>query len=218
VILHRCYTYSWYQEGEGLKAWTSDVQGFNADDRVILFAKEDGKVHVEFDGYYPDFKKLKDTKYSIEVNGKPKSFLKWQNLLYVLYEGQVYRMFVSTASAAGVADGEKGGDLRNPQQGSLLAFIETTRGDQVAKALCEWKCMLGSRFKDDVEQPYYIRTFENMGENTDIAEAEAQFEKLITNMGSQQKRAVEKIAIDTEAPIDVQGTYASETKVEDLPW
>lgn len=198
VVLHRCYTYSYYEDGVGLVAWTSDIQGFTDADRVVLFSKKSGKAAVEFDGTYPEFKQYAASHY-VSRGLKERKLLQFQNLLYVLFEGVVYRMFVTNASAAGIPAGEKGPSFKDPQPGSLLSFIETTRGTEMDGALCEWVCRLGSQFKDDAEQPFYLATFENAGANPKLSEALAQLKKLMTDMVKQQKDAVERLSIQSLA-------------------
>jgi hypothetical protein len=180
----------------GLVAWTSDIQGFTDQDRVVLFSKKTGKSAVEFDGYYPEFKQYAAAHY-VSKGLKERKLLQFQNLLYVLFEGKVYRMFVSNASAAGIPKGEKGPSFRDPQPGSLLSFIETTRGSEMEGALCEHVCRLGAHFKDDAEQPYHIGIFENVGPNEKLPEAVGQLKKLMMDMVKQQKDAVERLSIQS---------------------
>ncbi len=192
VILHRVYTYSQYVEGQGLKAWTSDITGFSEQDMVTLYAIQDGKRVEEFIGSYPELKIYMAQHYiTHHPDGRDEKLMTFQNLLYVLFEGKVYRMFVSNASAAGIAPGAKGGDFKNPQPKSLLSFIDSTH-EQQGSALCEYICRLASWFKDDVEQPFYIRTFENMGENPNLPEAIAQVKLLLLDSMRQQKEIAEK--------------------------
>lgn len=166
VILHRCYTYSWYKEGAGLMAWTSDIQELSEFGFVTLFSKRSGEMKVEFQGRYkPDFKNYIDTTYvSKDIDGNVKKLMDFQCLLYVHFEGAVYRMFVSRASMAGIAPGENTGDFKNPQPGSLKLFENSTRSQEMG-GLPEWKCRLGSIFMKDMERPFYLRTFENIGPN-----------------------------------------------------
>lgn len=234
VILHRCYTYSWYKEGEGLMAWTSDIQSLDESGYVTLFAKQDGKMTVAFEGRYkPDFKNLIDAKYtSRSTDGKTEKLLKFQTLLYVMFEGVVYRMFVTNASAAGIPMGEKGPDFKNPQPGSLIEFIEkTTRGTEMAGSLPEWVCRLGATFRDEMEQPFYIRTFENVGPNPELGKALDELDKLsqavksadATHRAAQERTAIASLkpaadALDEDV-LDVPAvSYQPEIKVEDLPF
>lgn len=170
-ILHRCYTYSYYDDDKDmLIAWTSEIEGFDSlDPTVYLYSKKGDKAVVEYRGPYPVVKKYMKENYSIQKGDKQKSLMKFQNCLYVLFEGKVYRMFVSNAGAAGIAEGAKGPDFKDIQPKSLTDFIDSTRGAEMA-ALYEFNCKLGSRFIDDAEQPYHIMTFENIGPNEKIAE------------------------------------------------
>lgn len=187
VILHRCYTYSYYKEGEGLKAWTSDIQGFSDTDFVQLYSKKSGMRDPEFIGTYKQFKLYVAQHYVVRSGeADEEKLLTFQNLLYVLFEERVHRMFVSNASTAGIAPGERGGDFKNPQPLSLLHFIETTR-EKAGSAMCEYVCKLGSYFKDDVEQPFYIRTFENIGGNPDLNNAVLHLKKILIEAMKQQR-------------------------------
>jgi len=191
VILHRVYTYSYYKEGEGLKAWTNDIQGFSENDYVQLYSKKTGMKDPEFSGTYKQFKMYAAQNYTAHgVDGTAEKLLSFQNLLYVLFEGTVYRMFVSNASTAGIAPGERGGDFKNPQPLSLLHFIETTR-EKPGKAMCEYVCKLGSYFKDDVEQPFYIRTFENVGDNPDTPTVVPMVKKILMDASKLQREIEE---------------------------
>lgn len=195
IILHRVFTYSYYKEGEGLKAWTNDIQGFSDTDFVQLYSKKSGMRDPEFSGTYKQFKIYAVQNYiAHNMDGSTEKLLSFQNLLYVLFEGKIYRMFVSNASAAGIAPGERGGDFKHPQPLSLLHFIETTR-EQPGKAVCEYICKLGSYFKDDVEQPFYIRTFENIGENPDTPSVIKLVKKILIDASKQQREIEESCNI-----------------------
>ena len=228
VILHRCYTYSWYKDGEGLMAWTSDIQDL-FDGKVTLYSKKNGQAFVEFQGpYKPDFKAHMEKNYtSVDPKtNKTEKLLQFQNLLYVLFEGSVYRMFVTNASAAGIAQGEKAPDFKNPQPGSLLSFIETTRGEQMSGALCEWVCRLGQVFRDEMEQPFYVRTFENAGRNPNLSESLAELRKLAVTVRKDEREREEAMKIQELAEETNNGAlevpFADEHKpsvtVEDLPF
>jgi hypothetical protein len=198
VILHRCYTYSYYKEGEGLMAWTSDIQDLSEYGYVTLFSKKNGNASIEFQGRYkPDFKQYITTHYTVQdpKYGGLKSLMKFQTLLYVLFEGKVHRMFVSNASAAGIPQGEKAPSFKDPQPGSLISFIETTRGTEMEGALCEFDCRLGAVFRDEMEQPFYIRTFENAGPNPKLSEALGELRKLNAAIERDQRARVESAAI-----------------------
>ena len=231
VILHRCYTYSWYKDGEGLMAWTSDIQDLSEYGHVTLFAKKDGKVSIEFQGRYkPDFKAYMDKNYVVAdpKTGKPSKLLQFQNLLYVFFEGNVYRLFVSNASAAGIAEGEKAPDFKNAQDGSLIKFIETTRGAEMDGALCEWVCKLGAVFRKEMTQPFYIRTFENAGPNAKLSECLAELRKLsaviekdnrdrVETLGIQQLADETKVVLEV-SPFATEIEYKPSVDVESLPF
>ena len=81
VILYKTSTYSYYTKEHGLVAWTSDIHGFSALDRVTLFVKRDGKVVIEKDAVYPEFKQYIQAKYTTvdPVTGDSKKLSKIQD-------------------------------------------------------------------------------------------------------------------------------------------
>lgn len=162
VILYRTYTYSYSTKEDGLIAWTSDIHGFGALDNVTLYKKTNGKVDIEFDGSYTDFKILKDKKYSVvdPMTGKSKSVLKFKTVLYVSYLGQCYKMFVSNASSSGV-DHEGKLAFENPKEKSLQVFFNSLWKDK--KISYQYKVQLGSELIKS-SKPYYIMTFSVLGE------------------------------------------------------
>lgn len=197
IILHRAYTYSYYDEDAGLVAWTSEIQGFDDSDFCVLYAKKDGKAEIRYEGGYPGLKRFMAEKYVVTMpSGKEKKLMKFQNLLYVLYKNQVYRMFVSNASAAGIAPGEKAPDFKKPQLLSLQHFIDTTRGAQMDAALCEFACTLGSKFINDAEQPYHIMTFTNAGKNDLLPDTIGYYRTLLTDMQHVRKDMQERAKVD----------------------
>lgn len=217
VILHQCWTYSWYKEGEGLMAWTSDIQELNEFGHVTLFSKKNGKMGIEFQGpYKPNFKQHMERNY-IAADGE--KLLKFQTLLYVLFEGSVYRMFVTNASAAGIPMGEKAPDFSRAQPGSLKAFIETTRGVETG-GLPEFICRLGAVFRDEMEQPFYIRTFENAGRTPAnvLATALDELTKLATTVMKDNRDRVEQIGIESLADevIEAEVIPSPESELPDL--
>jgi hypothetical protein len=194
-ILHRCYTYSYYDEDASqLVAWTSEIDGFTEyDPTVYLYSKRDGKASVEFCGNYPSVKQYMLANYSVTKGEKQKSLMKFQNCLYVLFEGKPYRMFVSNAGAAGIAEGAKGPDFKHPQKESLQNFIDTTRGIEMEAALLEFDCQLGSRFIEDAEQPYYIMTFTNAGPNEKIPETMPVYRKFMMDLAKNRQWELDRM-------------------------
>ncbi len=227
VILHRAYTYSYYDEdAETLRAWTSDIDSFDDFGTVYLFEKlPDGKVRIEKEGSYQAVKpSIKSPKYQMTKGEKVKNLMKFQSVLYVLYEGIVCRMFVSNASAVGIKEGEKFPDFDNPQLLSLEHFVSTTRGEEVS-ALSEFVCKLGSIYKKDSTVPYYILTFENVGRNEDIALAVDTYPKLMADREQKLQWDLDRIGGSSlkEAAIDAFGEDGGAVlpdglKVEDLPF
>lgn len=165
VILDRFYTYHWYNEEAGeLAAWTGDIRGFDISDAVALYRKKAGKAVLDFFGNYKEFKSHKESAFSYtDKDGRKKNYLKFQHSLYVIFNGELHRLHVKMTGAVGVPPGTNIPDFDNVQSGSLEHFITTTRGAEMEMALCEFKCVLGSRFVDDVSQPFYIMTFANGG-------------------------------------------------------
>lgn len=219
VILHQCFTYSWYKEGEGLMAWTNDIQALDDTGYVTLYSKRSGQVKIEFQGRYkPDFKNFIDQKYTARgVDGSTEKLLKFQTLLYVLFEGKVYRMFVTNASAAGIPKGQKAPDFRDPQAGSLKLFVEGTRGRDMDGALCEFVCKLGATFRDDMEQPFYIRTFENVGPNEKLPIALGELRKIKMTVAKADKDAQERLSVEAlrQETVTVQGMETIDVPVID---
>ena len=224
VVIHRCYTYSWYKEGEGLMAWTSDIQQLNEFGTVTLYARKDGKVTTVFQGpYKPDFQAFKSANYTSVVDGNSVNLLTFQNLLYVLFEGTVYRMFVSNASAAGIAPGGKAPDFKKPQEGCLINYINSTRGEQMDGALCESVCKLGAVFRKEMERPFYIRTFTNVGQTPmeTLSVALAELRKISAAWREEPKNERsygDHLAEENPTAIEIPSPYASAIRPEDLPF
>lgn len=161
TILYKTNTYSYYTKEAGLVAWTSDIHGFTAMDDVTLFVKRDGKVSVDFHGPYPSFKLHKEKYVSRdEITGTTKNLLKFKTVLYVLFEGKPYKVFVSNASNAGV-DQDGNPSFESPQPLSLQVFNDMLWREK--RAAYEFTVRLGSRLIES-SKPYYIMTFENVGE------------------------------------------------------
>lgn len=162
VILYRTYTYSYTTKEDGLIAWTSDIHGFGALDTVTLYKKVGGKVEIAFDGSYPEFKIIKDKQFtSIDpVTGRKKCLLKFKNVLYVSYNNEVYKMFVSNASSSGV-DAEGNLSFEKPKEQSLQLFFDALWRDK--EISYQYKIMLGSELING-SKPYYIMKFEVLGQ------------------------------------------------------
>ena len=157
VVLYKTSTYSYYTKEHGLVAWTSDIHGFSPLDRVTLFVKRDGKVMVEKDCMYPDFKKYIQAKYTVvdPVTGDSKKLLKFKTVLYVLFDGKPHKMFVSNASSAGVD--EKGlPSFDSPQANSLQAFLDGCWHEK--RTTYEFSVTLGSKYVES-SKPYHLMTF-----------------------------------------------------------
>lgn len=229
VILHRAYTYSYYDEqAETLRAWTSDIDRFDDLTYAYLFEKDDkGTVRIIAEGSYPALKKsIKSPKYQVMKGDTVKNLMKFTNVLYVIFEGQVCRMFVSVASSVGIAAGEKSPNFDQPQPLSLEDFVQTTRGIET-QGLGEFVCKLGSIYKKDVTQPYYLLTFENIGPNGDLSTATQYYTKLLQDRDQKLQWDLDRIrgnsepSIPREAAIEAFGQDVSADqgiKVEDLPY
>ncbi len=216
VIIYRTYTYSYSTKEDGLIAWTSDIHGFGPMDDVTLFKKINGKVEIDFDGSYAEFKNHAKKHYTMidPVTQKEKKLLKFKTVLYVTYNGEVHKMFVTNASSSGV-DSEGNLSFDKPQEGSLQVFFDNLWKDK--RISYEYKLMLGSKYIKS-SKPYYIMTFGVMGEQSvdDLRVSirmSQQAQKAIVMIDSARKNYNKKEG--TEEPII---SYESEIKPEDLPF
>ncbi len=217
VILYKTYTYSYSTKEDGLIAWTSDIHGFGALDDVVLYKKVNGKVEIAFEGSYPEFKDMKKQKFTTvdPVTEKPKSVLKFKTVLYVSYEGECYKMFVSNASASGVdAEGKLAFD--NPREKSLQVFFDTLWKDK--QISYQYQVQLGSEFIKG-SKPYYIMTFGVLGEQgiedlkTSIRLSQS-VQKSIIIIDNARKDYNKKETTETVQTI----AHESEIDVSDLPF
>lgn len=163
TILYKTNTYSLYSdELNATLAWTTDIHGFTQMDAVTLFRKRDGRVTIDFDGAWPDFKKHMQEHYVVynSVKEKYEKQLTFKTVLYVLYKGKPHKIFVSNASSVGVDEHGKP-SFDKPQQHCLQEF--TTMCWNEKRALYEFSVTLGSRFVPS-SKPYYIMTFPSIRE------------------------------------------------------
>jgi hypothetical protein len=180
TIIKRLYTYSWYREAKGetparLMAWTNELEAFtdikpNGERQEVVLVDNSqisgsgvDEPKIVYDGNYKGFKEYKDQNYR-DRDGD--NLLKFRNVLYVYLpvdgtDKCVFRFYVSNASVTGVKDGAKSGDYKNPEDGSLLKFIESVQASEHG-ILYGTKAKLGSRYKSG-GIPYYLATFENAG-------------------------------------------------------
>lgn len=176
VVLYQTRTYSYFdRESNQLVAWTSDIHGYG-DNNVVLYLKTDGKVTIDFDGTFNEFKSYR-TKFDVinpATGLKKESLLKFKNVLYVLFEGKVCKMYVTNASAVGVQpDGKPSFD--KPQSRSMQYFTDAQWNTQ--QALYDVAVTMSSKLvkkmeasmpedKDviyaQVPNPYYIMQFESI--------------------------------------------------------
>lgn len=209
VILYKTVTYSYYDDvNKELVAWTSDIHGYG-DSPVTLFLKVKGKVTIDFDGTYNEFKKYR-TKFDIidPISGDKKgSNLTFKNVLYVLFEGKIHKMFVSNASAVGMQpDGKPSFD--KCQKNSMQYFTDMCWNDQ--KALYDFAVTMGAKLvrkHDDgeaveagainakVPKPFYLMQFESVrplqGEELSKAiDASIQTENAIRTIDAARKNSV----------------------------
>lgn len=219
TILHRCYTYSYYDEdAKQLVAWTSEIDDFGSGEEVYIFWKKSGKAAAEFRGSFKEFKAYKEQHYTTEVKNKRKSLLKFQNCLYVLFDGQVCRLFVKNTGVCGVAPGTNIPDFDNVQPHSLEDFIASTRGMEMEAALLEFSCQLGSKFIEDAEQPFYIMTFKNAGPNEKLPETMPKFRQLRTDRAMVRQWDIDRMAGSLKAaPADEEAEVIRPYDMYDSP-
>jgi hypothetical protein len=163
VLLRRRYSYSFYSKKQDkLLAWTCELDDFKQN--VCLLNNSTGTPTLEFSGSFREFKTYADQKYRDQEG---KNLLKFRNVFYVLFQGKVYRLFVSNASITGIPSGEDHGDYKNPQEGSFLLFEKLLQASQMHYS--ERVLRLGSQLKEG--DSYYLMTFADAGENLNIVEA-----------------------------------------------
>jgi len=163
VLLRRRYSYSFYSKKQDkLLAWTCELDDFKQN--VCLVSNASGTATLEFSGSFQEFKMFRDQKYTDQEG---KNLLKFRNVFYVLFQGRVYRLFVSNASITGIPMGEKHGDYKNPQEGSFLLFEKMLQA--AGMHYSERILRLGSAIKEG--DSYYLMTFADAGENLNIVEA-----------------------------------------------
>lgn len=222
TILYRTSTYSYFDKStETLRAWTTDIHGYTDLDRLAMFVNNDGKVSIAFDGAYPAFKEFKKKYDQVDpVTEKKKgSLLKFKTVLYVLFEGKPYKMFVSTASSTGI-DKEGKADFKNPQPDSFSYFADKCWQEE--HSTYEFKLELGSRYVES-SKPYYLMTF-NILKTLEPKELEqaimarVETEKAIFAIDDARRRSVK-----VEEPVssfgeDLTPLLSSDVKVEDLPF
>ncbi len=219
-IIRRLYSYSFYSEAEErLMAWTNEFEGFTFNDIVYLINNEKTPTRLEFHAPYQEFKAYAQEHYK-DRSGK--NLLKFKNVFYVWYEGELFRMFISNASITGIPAEEKHGDYKNPQPGCFLNFEKTLLDEQgLQRAYFEAKCRFGSKQKDG--DSFYIMTFENAGPPENIAGLVAvwqQFERdnklrFVAEFGPFISQSPTTQPIVPGVP-EIQ--YKSDVSVEDLPW
>ena len=213
VLLRRRYSYSLYSKSQDkLLAWTCELDNF--DQQVCLVNNASGSPTLEFSGSYQDFKAYKDSKYR-DIEGR--NLLKFRNVFYVLFGGRIYRLFVSNASITGIPAGEKHGDYKNAQEGSFLLFEKQLQAAQVHYS--ERIIRLGSQIKEG--DSYYLMTFADAGDNPNIAqaiEARQQLDADLRQRFAQDFGSLLAGQIQKDAVIEAEPVYASETKIEDLPF
>jgi hypothetical protein len=227
TILYRTFTYSYYTPELGLVAWTSDIHGFTDLDDVVLYKKVNGQVVIDFEGVYPALKRHMEAKYKQNdpVTGKAKKLLKFKTVLYVNYNGGIYKMFVSNASSAGVDhDGNPSFDKAQPN--SLQAVMDGYRKQK--RVSYEFSVMLGSKLVKGEKKPFYIMTFASLaqldsGMLRQSMKLSHEVQKTIV-MIDDARKAWNKREQDSESePIHVEADvdndeYLSKIKPEDLPF
>lgn len=165
VILKKAATYSYYDEkSKTLVAWTSDIEGYSEYHNVILF-KNGEKPFIEFKGSYPEFKAYSLKNYTVTntVTNNVEKLLSFKTVLYVLFNEKVYRMFVPNTGVAGVADGEKTGDFKNPQVLSLTHFLDSSSdmsSEAQSGAIFDTVCEMDSKLIPSTVD-FWIMQFKN---------------------------------------------------------
>lgn len=201
LVLHRAYTYSYYDEqANRLVAWTNELTSFDEGQRVFLFCNNGEKAFIEKEGTFPEVQAYMKQKYVIQKpGGSLKNLMKFTNVLYVLYGGidpekNVYRMFVSNASAAGVETPESTPDFKNPQPGSLLQFWRETQNRETA-AFETW-CELGSKYIEGTRQ-FWLMTFtpKEQVSDSDLGTVVGAYQRLLNDWMLMQKADVERMAV-----------------------
>jgi hypothetical protein len=218
VILNRYYTYSNYdKDTEKLVAWTNEIIDF--DSNVCVYVPQEGSAPTTEIMHFTDFKTLKKN----DKWGR----MTFKNVLYVLLNEKVYRMFISNASNTGVVDGDKYGDFDNPLPDSLMKFCDKV-GAQ-AGCFTDKICILGANWLED--NNYYTISF-NVGDTPKVdAEAYAiSLEKfhtathnavLPTRESGTVSDAVEVLGAtpaENTVPIPEVTTPTSKVKASDLPF
>ena len=199
TILHRAYSYSYFDEvDKELKAWTNEFTGFTNLDQTFLFSKKDGKAVAEFQGNYPQLKRYKNENYCFKKGANVMSLLKFRTILYVLYAGKPYRMFVSNASNSGIdPDTGKPADMGRPMEGSLGKFCqEVSHSD--ANAFFEHTCALGStKIEPEGKPAYYLMTFKEEGKTEDLGAVTNIYMQLLSDLEIMLRNDVERMSIAT---------------------
>lgn len=200
IILKKAATYSYYSDKlERLIAWTSDINGYTEFDPVILF-KNDGKNRfVEFKGNYKEFKTYAEKNYTIlnPIEEKVDKLLKFKTVLYVQYEGETYRMFVSNPGVAGIAEGATTADFKKPQLLSLTHYLDQVAdlsGDSQGAACFEAICQLGSTFIEDSKIPFYVMQFTCVGPNPNYLQTLDAYGELLKNLENQLRDDIHRMS------------------------
>lgn len=162
IILLRRYTYSRFSKSQDkLIAWTNELEGFSDDDMVHLINNKGEKPQLETSLPYPQFKSYINRTYR---DDEGKMTLKFKNVLYVKYENEIYRMFLSNASVTGIPAGEDHGDYKNPQKGSFTAWERTLKAPEPQAYFFRTVKMGQSEVQG---KDYRLMTFEDLGMNDD---------------------------------------------------
>lgn len=175
TILYKTVTYSYFDgQQKKLVAFTTDIHGYG-DSPVTVFVRQGDAFVIDFDGTYNGFKnyRVKWAKKDPSTGAINGNYLKRKHVLYVLFEGKPYKMFVTNTSGVGIlSDGKAAYD--KPQPRSLEDFTGMCWRD--SKALYDFAVTMDSRLVKrletgptdpnviyaEVEKPFYIMRFDSI--------------------------------------------------------
>lgn len=214
VVLYKTNTYSYYTPEDGLVAWTSDIHGFGPMDHVTLYRRKGDKVTIDFDGVWPAFKQHKEAKYEPidPVTEKKKKLLKYKTVLYVLFEGKPYKMFVSNASSVGV-DANGNPSFDKPQPKSLEAVMKCWWFDR--RMSYEYAISLGSTLIEATKPYYIVQVLKERELSADELDVAAPASKDVLNAilamdDARLRKALDETESPEMTPADASEVFANE--------
>jgi len=221
VILKKAATYSYFSDKlNRLVAWTSDVEGYTENHQVVLYKDDGQNKFVEWEGNYKQFKEYVEQNYSIynPADGTKKKLLEFQTVLYVIYEGEVYRMFVKNTGLAGVAEGAKNAELKKPQLLSLTHYLDISSdrsGDAQSAACFESVCELDSKLIKGDTIDYYIMQFKLTDLQPDLPLVLDIYGRLLKDLKALAQEDLERMRPKSPVKADVvEPTYIGEPQAD----